>query len=104
MVERRSLTQGLKATPEVDANVIEDFVYAGRHGNSARPAATPQAVAPQSSVPGRVPISTRIRDDYAKALKRASLERQLNGTKPDTLQGILEEAIGPWLKANGYLE
>lgn len=39
----------------------------------------------------------------AKALKRASLERQLQGVEPSRLQDILEEALEPWLKANGYL-
>jgi len=37
------------------------------------------------------------------ALKRASLERQLQGTEPSTLRDILEEAIEPWLRTNGYL-
>jgi hypothetical protein len=51
----------------------------------------------------RVPISTRIRQEFAAALKRASLERQLNGVQPNTLQDILEQAIEPWLKSNGYI-
>jgi len=37
------------------------------------------------------------------ALKRASLERRLKAIEPNTLQDILEEAIEPWLKTNGYL-
>jgi hypothetical protein len=44
-----------------------------------------------------------VRADFALALKRASLERQLKAISPNTLQDILEEAIEPWLKANGYL-
>lgn len=44
-----------------------------------------------------------VRADYAAALKRASLERQLSGVQPNTLQDILEEALGPWLRANGYV-
>ncbi len=51
----------------------------------------------------RTPISTRVRADFAIALKRASLERQLKAIEPNTLQGILEQAIEPWLKSNGYL-
>ena len=51
----------------------------------------------------RAPITTRVRADYAAALKRASLERQLSGELPNTLQEILEEALGPWLKAHGYV-
>jgi len=52
----------------------------------------------------RTPLTTRIRTDFATALKRASLERQLSGTVPNTLQDILEEALEPWLRSNGYLK
>ncbi len=51
----------------------------------------------------RVPLTTRIRSDFALALKRASLQRQLSGVSPNTLQDILEEALEPWLRSNGYL-
>jgi hypothetical protein len=51
-----------------------------------------------------VPLTTRIRTDLATALKRASLERQLSGEKPNTVQDILEEALEPWLKGKGYLK
>jgi hypothetical protein len=50
-----------------------------------------------------LPISTRIRSEYADALKRASLERQLNKVEPNTLQDILEQAIEPWLRSYGYI-
>lgn len=103
MVERRSLTEGLKATPKIDKTVVRDFVYGDKGNGNTHPKTTSPLPVATTSTPNRVPISTRIRDDFAKALKRASLERQLNGTKPDTLQDILEEAIEPWLKANGYL-
>ncbi|MHC5540635.1 hypothetical protein ACYOEI_20650, partial [Singulisphaera rosea] len=52
----------------------------------------------------RVPLSTRMRSDFAAALKRASLERQLEGVEPNTLQDILEQAVEPWLRNNGYLK
>jgi hypothetical protein len=98
MVDRRPLTEGLKPpqqVPAVDPNVERDFV----HGTKA-PKATPQA----SATPfARVPISTRIRSEYADALKRASLERQLSKVEPNTLQDILEQAIEPWLRNNGYI-
>lgn len=73
----------------------KSFVYGEKE--PAKPSASAAATL------NRVPISTRIRDDFARALKRASLERQLEGREPNTLQDILEEAIEPWLKANGYL-
>lgn len=96
MAERRPLTEGLKPTlPPVDPQREREFV----HGAKATTTTAPAAVSPFA----RVPISTRIRSEYAEALKRASLERQLNKVEPNTLQDILEQAIEPWLKSNGYI-
>ena len=96
MSERRQLIEGLK--PPVDPAVEKQFVFGDKGTRDADPA-------PEKSAPpvARSPITTRVRADYATALKRASLERQLNGTTPNTLQEILEEALGPWLKAHGYV-
>jgi hypothetical protein len=46
----------------------------------------------------------RIRVDYARALKRASLQRQLDGVEPNQIQGIIEACLEPWLQSHGYLE
>jgi len=107
MKERRSLTEGLKATPPVDPVAAREFVYGHSEtpvpeGRNAMPA---REQAPTSANPpgGRVPVSTRMRSDYATALKRASLERQLQGIEPYTLTDILEQAVEPWLRANGYI-
>jgi hypothetical protein len=100
MGERRSLIDGLVATPPASSLERErSFVDAGEPAPQAA-AAKPANVAQNTQ---RAPITTRIREDYAKALKRASLERQLAGIAPNTLQDILEEAIEPWLRTNGYL-
>lgn len=98
MVERRTLTEGLRATP-VAAEIVREhqFVYGEKDPKSVT--ATLGSANPTHP---RSPLSTRIRSDFAAALKRASLERQLSGTHPSTLQDILEEAIEPWLKTNGY--
>lgn len=99
MTERRTLIEGLKKTPPpIDKGVEKEFVYAEK--SSAAPVATPPASVPTLN---RSPISTRIREDFSKALKRASLERQLHGQEPNTVQDILEEALEPWLKQHGYL-
>ena len=98
MVERRPLTEGLKPhLPPVDPQKEKAFVY----GEKATKKLTP----PQSASAHlrRVPISTRIRADFAADLKRCSLERQLQGIEPSTLQDILEQAIEPWLKSNGHI-
>jgi hypothetical protein len=106
MVARRSLADGLKQT--VDPELEKKFV----HGTKAEPdqPAKPEAAAPTEAREGkgpaqltRVPFTTRVRADYASALKRASLERQLSGEEPNTLQDILEEALEPWLKKHGYV-
>jgi cell pole-organizing protein PopZ len=90
MNERRSLTEGIepKQTPPANPDTIQkQFVYGEK----------------QPKEPARVLVSTRIRGDYARALKHASLQRQLDGITPNTLQDILEEAIKPWLKKHGHL-
>jgi hypothetical protein len=102
VAERRSLTEGLKATPVVDADVAREFIHAGKPPAPERSPAV-RAVEPAKPPISRSPISTRIRSDFATALKRASLERQLKGVEPNTLQDILEEAIEPWLRNNGYV-
>jgi hypothetical protein len=91
MADRRPLTEGLKPpTPAIDPQLEREFV----HGKKA-----PAAQSPLS----RVPISTRIRSEYADALKTASLQRQLDKVEPNTLQDILEQAIEPWLREHGYI-
>jgi hypothetical protein len=97
MKERRPLTEGLKPpAPAVDTQVERDFVYQNKSGGQKQQA----TAAPNLN---RVPLSTRIRADFAAALKRASLERQLNSVEPNTLQDILEQAIEPWLKSYDYI-
>ncbi len=92
MSERRSLIEGLKSTPVVDARLEREFV----HGSSKTPA-------PEPMVTSRSPISTRIRATTQRRSSAASLERQLQGITPHCLQDILEEAIEPWLTQHGYL-
>jgi hypothetical protein len=104
MTERRALIEGIKAkAAPADSAKEEQFVFGGkkkpqveREGERASPttAATHHA---------RIPLSTRMRADFSAALKRASLERQLEGVEPNTLTEILEQAVEPWLRNNGYL-
>jgi hypothetical protein len=104
MAERRPLTEGLKPST-ADSSKEKEFVYAGKApASSEAPAVTaPPSVQTPKSTQSRIPISTRMRTDFATALKRASLERQLNGMEPSALQDILEQAVEPWLRSNGYL-
>ena len=111
MAQRRSLTEGAKAAEEVDPALVEEFVY-NRKPKAAKEslAQGPESVAEPAEGKGRAagqvgraPLTIRFRSNFAAALKRASLQRQLEGVTPNTLQDILEEAVEPWLRANGYL-
>jgi len=111
MAERRSLIDGLKPASVIDRKAEEQFVFAEK-AKTDQPAPAQTAPSPstesrdakgQGSV-SRSPFTTRLRADFATALKRASLERQLNSQFPYTLQDILEEALEPWLRSNGYLK
>jgi hypothetical protein len=106
ITERRSLTEGLKTAVRSAADPEKEkaFVYGQKDAAAPGPdAPLPASIRTAATVHSRVPVSTRLRADFAAALKRASLERQLSGTSPNTLQDILEEAIEPWLQENGYI-
>lgn len=53
---------------------------------------------------GLIPVTVRLRPEIAGALKRASLERQLAGEELFTQQEIVEQALEPWLRAEGFLD
>jgi hypothetical protein len=95
----------LKPGSGVDPEVEAKFVFAGKLKVDEPPAVseTRDGKGQTGSPVSRVPLTTRVRSDFATALKRASLERQLGGVYPQTLQDILEQALEPWLRANGYL-
>jgi hypothetical protein len=109
MTERRSLTEGLKPQTEIDRTKEKEFVY-GTPPETAPASPTAAASGPVLSAPhphrghSRSPLTTRIRSDYAEALKKASLERQLRSEEPYTVQDILENALEPWLRDHGYLK
>jgi hypothetical protein len=100
MAERRSLVEGVtEPSPPIDPAKVSAFL------NGAKSKSGGEVIKPSPTTPvlARSPFSTRIRTDFTVALKRASLERQLNRIEPHTLVEILEQAIEPWLKSNGYL-
>jgi hypothetical protein len=129
MAERRRLVEGLETVGVGDRTLEAQFVYGKKAGQVAAPVISPtettgpatemktqnepaaeSAVRPEAPRPapligpGRVPVGARIRTELASALKRASLERQLHGLEPNTVQDILEEALEPWLRRHGYLK
>lgn len=107
MTERRSLIEGVKESSKLTQKE-EEFIY----GDKRSPAAAdskdrPMAVVDQSApilpqMTGRIPVTTRCRPEVASAIKRVSLQRQLAGIEPYTVQDIMEEALEHWLALNGY--
>lgn len=95
MTQRKKLVDKI---PPVDRKLEEAFVYK----QQPRPVEPPQPTGLRGSAE-RLPFSSRIRADLALALKRASLERQLQGVHPNSLQEMVEEALEPWLRTHGYL-
>ncbi len=124
MVKRRPLAEGLKSTPKADPEKERAFLSEARKAKRApttKPTKPKSDVADQATIPlppasniqaeqqpeqslGRSPLTTRLRSDIGVALKRASLERQLAGQSPHTVQDILEVVLEPWLKSHGYLK
>jgi len=119
--KRMSLIQSMKRDDEkpLDPVTVEKFVK-GRAAKAERPparrpepaagrtaAATPKPAdtsAPSAAMsPGLIPVNVRVRPDIAAALKTASLQRELLGIEPYTKREIVEEALEPWLRTNGYL-
>ncbi len=103
MADRKTLVEGIKVDPTLE----KAFVYGDHERAKPSPPASPEireGKGRTGNSVSRLPLTTRIRSDYAAALKRASLERQLSGVFPNTLQDILEDALQPWLRTNGYLK
>lgn len=125
MSKRMSLVEGLKRDQEeLDPETVESFVKQGnavaKPKQESEPAPEPRPKKPQppraenpeaqqprqhtaEMSPGLIPVNVRVRLDISRALKAASLERELQGIEPFTKREIVEQALEPWLKKNGYL-
>ena len=95
MGERRPLTSALSATPTgVDPQQMKSFVTQNNTRQTSKSRLQPV---------GLIPVTVRLRPDVAGALKRASLERELSGEAIFTQQDIVEQALEPWLRREGFL-
>ena len=120
---RRSLSAALPDPEEMRAFVTQSE-------KAERPVTTPITPAPEKSVGdptpndaslesrgkpkarrkptrlqpvGLIPVTVRLRPEIAGALKRASLERQLDGEEVFSQQDLVENALEPWLREEGFL-
>lgn len=111
MTERRSLVEGVKQSSKLTEKE-EEFIYGEKKpsgtsssaapvpGSDTTPTGLASAVLPQMN--GRIPVTTRCRPEVASAIKRVSLQRQLAGVEPYTVQDIMEQALEQWLELNSY--
>lgn len=91
-----------------DVEEQEEAAGEGRRNTAprkpAKPAAAKRPHAQRLLATLLVPVTVRLRPEIASALKQASLQRQLNGIETYTQQDIVEEALVPWLQAEGLLD
>jgi hypothetical protein len=97
------------AAPVTTEDEPADEVEEGRKASApakrpAKPAAQKRTELPRLLGTLLIPVTVRLRPEIASALKRASLERQLNGIETYTQQDIVEEALLPWLQAEGLID
>ena len=119
MAERRSLMAGLEVVPpNVDPDTLRSFITQEPPANreatvpaepspEKRPtkaSVTKRALVPSLHATLLVPVTVRLKPAVADALKRASLQRQLNGVETYTQQDIVEEALVPWSRAEGLYD
>ena len=109
----------LTSRDQLDPATVDEFLNQGSRippsaakvgmlkGTSPEVLPAPEASQPQSDAaviaPGLIPIHVRVRPEIAGALKTAALQRELRGIEPHTKREIVEGALEPWLKKNGYL-
>jgi hypothetical protein len=129
MGERRALIEGLAETENINPDLAEEFINNGipspasitsprtpktkKQATEESPASPPlpasviaaaqvSASSPLTGV-SRTPMGARVRTTIAETVKRASLERQLQGIQPNSIQEILEDSLELWLLKHGYL-
>jgi len=95
MKQRRSLVSQENPTINIEPDLVREFVT-----QEIRP--RPSNSSPIRSA-GMIAITVRLRPEIANGLKRASLERQLAGEQTFTQQDMVELALEPWLRREGFL-
>lgn len=129
MAERRKLTAALATpVPGVDEQLVRSFVTQSQateqpktisqkhdvapaalegpltqNGYLAQACPTPGTKKSRLRPVGLIPITVRLRPELAGGLRRASLERELQGADLYTQQDLVEQVLEPWLKQEGYL-
>lgn len=115
MRERRNMAEALGATtmtPEKIAFIEDARVQRVQQSEPISPKSPPSTDIAPSLKPDSppeiigetlVPLTTRLSRATANALKRAHLQRKLQGQPLNTQQEIVEVAVTDWLRSHGYL-
>lgn len=100
MTLRRSLVSNVGDLGDMQREKLREFVT--QETVEKQTSSSPKETG-TSRPRGMVAITVRLRPEIASGLKRASLERQLSGTKIFTQQDLLEMVLEPWLRSEGFL-
>jgi len=103
MTNRRPLIHGLNENSDI-SKAEEDFVFGAKGKNKKSKPVEEDKPSVMPSMAGRVPITIRVRPEIGSALKRASLQRQLDGAEPSSMQGIVDQALESWLDTHRLLD
>lgn len=95
-------SEEIKEPREVISEPVEPSVSKASPRRQARRTKR-AATQPTLSGGALVPLTTRLQPETADALRRAYLERKLDGFTNATQQEIVEEALQAWLVNEGYL-
>ena len=119
---RRSLMQGLKTPDGVSPDAAQAFIKQDPQPDVPRNTPVlftqdqntqdiassnvkpPKRKKSKLTITALVPVTVRLDPEIAGALKRASLERQLDGEETYTQQDLVTMTLQPWLIAQGYLD
>ncbi|MCA9047177.1 MAG: hypothetical protein KDA89_00515 [Planctomycetaceae bacterium] len=114
-MKHRSLADGAKQSAQLSEQEQEFISRARSKGpagteteiqHTPQPPGAPAVPVTQTILPqmtSRINIGARCRPEIALTVKKVSLERQMTGREPYTMQDIIEEALQQWLTLNGYL-
>ena len=101
--QRRPLTEGIAIATPVPQPTTHEIARGVAFLEAGASSTGPKAMRSAASAAAGMSLNTRLHPDLCNALKRASLQRKLDGVEPNSLRDILEEAVTPWLRDKGYL-
>ena len=102
-IEAAFVKRGNVVPHEREASAEEMHEQTSATDVGAQPEPARQRTPSAAITPGLIPVNVRVRPELAVALQTASLDRQMRGIRPHSKREIVEQALEPWLRSEGYL-